>query len=503
MNGLGQQHRVRMHVEVVADTRQAQQQIGQLTSTVHTLSSAAQRAAQTYSQTASTYVATSGILASQQHGAPNTVLPMPAGSRSSRQASHPGLPPGGMGVSNDGNQTLRAITSSYMSLGTAASYARMANWDWTRMTAQRQGMAILETVPIFGGPISQITDSLLDRYNAWRDYGSYEKMLERRNKIDLERMLRPHDFRAMREIMATRQQTMDAAARQSATAKQLQHGTRLRQEAESISPHEGIREAWLEAEKARIGLTTTDELRLSTRRTFFSSQAQAMRAASDADNALSVFSAAMARSDTSRVTEGQNALKAIEEAMRRISAAQQDLNRYHQDEIRHAQAVYEVRMKELQVTQQKINYLKQASASFGMMGADDQFKLLNAAQLAKTAGSLESFSPEIRQLLMSSPLTAQFARKMLEQDATQSPIFQELLRITGQGDLVAMAKNLPKIEADVKLQIELDEDKLARSIVKILKEREDNLIKLINAQAVLEKNKAIVEREIAKASRSN
>jgi len=123
--------------------------------------------------------------------------------------------------------------------------------------------------------------------------------------------------------------------------------------------------------------------------------------------------------------------------------------------------------------------------------------------LVKGTGSLEAFSPDIRQLLLSSPLTAEFARRMLEKEGAQSPIFQELLRITGQGDLVAMAKDLPKIEADVKLQVELDEDKLARSIVKILKEREDNMIKLINAQAVLEKNKVIVEREMAKASRSN
>jgi hypothetical protein len=499
IGGVGQQHRVRMQVEVVADTRQAQQQIGQLTSTVNTLSTAARQAAQTYSYTASAY-ASGGVAAPYANMATPAGMPAHAAisaqamTRATRQGLHSG---------DDGSQTMRAMAQSYMSLGTVASYARMANWDWTRMTAQRQGMAILETVPIFGGPISQISDSLYDRYNAWRDYGSYERMLERRNRIELERALRPYDFQAVREIMATRQQTMDAAARQSATAQQLRFGGRLREQAKSISPHEGIREAWLDAEKARIGLTTTEELRQSARRTFLGSQSQAMRSASDADTALGIFSAAMSRSDVSRITEGENALKAIEEAMRRIAAAQQDLNRYHQDEIRHAQAVYEVRMKELQVTQQKVSYLKQASASFGMLGADDQYKLLNAAQLVKGTGSLEAFSPDIRQLLLSSPLTAEFARRMLEKEGAQSPIFQELLRITGQGDLVAMAKDLPKIEADVKLQVELDEDKLARSIVKILKEREDNLIKLINAQAVLEKNKVIVEREMAKASRSN
>jgi hypothetical protein len=183
-----------------------------------------------------------------------------------------------------------------------------------------------------------------------------------------------------------------------------------------------------------------------------------------------------------------------------LARYQEALNREKQKTVELSEREYDLARRSLDVQQARLSVaeskLKQydgfAEGYFGMDGGQRQ-GLLDAVREANSR-ELRDLSPEQRQILAGSGITADFFRKKAREDVffnnDTRDQFNELLRLTGQKTRDELLDERKGLQAEVEVKFKANEEQLARSLREAFKNLDPELRKLVEEVTRVEIQKA-------------
>lgn len=134
-----------------------------------------------------------------------------------------------------------------------------------------------------------------------------------------------------------------------------------------------------------------------------------------------------------------------------------------------ARAQADVTRAQLDLVKGEEDRVRSSATQFGLMDVTQQQALVDAAQRLK-GGGLGSLSPEQVALLQGSGLTSPGLATAAEGAAQSNPLFQQLLAITGNRDLKTIITDKVKLQQEVSVKVEVDEERLQAAMKRILEE---------------------------------
>lgn len=145
-----------------------------------------------------------------------------------------------------------------------------------------------------------------------------------------------------------------------------------------------------------------------------------------------------------------------------------------QKELELAKRKNEVSKVELEILKDRAKTAAANEESFGMMSAGDKLGTLFALQQAKSRG-FNSLTEEQRGLLARNQVTSEFARNQAAAEAAKDPILGQTLQLLGQDRAEDLRNKVIKLQEELKVQVDVDENAFAASATKALSESFEKL----------------------------
>lgn len=492
----GTQQRVQLIVDVSANTQQAQAQMNQMATAANRVSTASQQATR--------HLGAAGVAANtvgRSHGFRQMADGMAA--RLDRTFGFVDE----KGKQNEAGKMVSAIASGVIGLNMPGMIGNILSHNSAGMTQQERFLYPFRQIPLVGEGLANFSSALIDRVGAWQNGTSVSAINERLFSEKINDPKKANWFTFQQQIDESRVGRAGATSAYEASRKGIFGHARYRSIAESQSSNELI-------QNAIMGVGAAKKNRYIASDEFNAAESHGEQKRSDVSGSYDQLTIQM-RKFNQAVRSGKNidlveqtqpTLHAIEKAQLAIQTAQKATNQEYEKSVKYAQSEYEVRMKEVQVLKQKVDFVKRGATSFATLDADKQYDLLKSTQIAAEQGRLGKFNDlpaELKQLMLSNPLTADWAKKFAEQQTSQSPYFQEILKMTGNTEMLDIAKNLPKMEAEVDVQVDFNEEKLTKVLLEALKKRDRDLEALIKRDTEAKNMKVEVEGRGRQAANSN
>lgn len=192
-----------------------------------------------------------------------------------------------------------------------------------------------------------------------------------------------------------------------------------------------------------------------------------------------------------------------------LARYQKALNTEKEKTVQLAQAEYELGQRSLAVQQAKLTVLDDkmrkndaGAESFAFMGPAQQQSLVDAARRLKEEG-FENLSPRQRELLGGSSITSDFLRKsgrdFANSDNATRGQLDELFKLTGQQTRRELMDERMKIQAEIEVQVVVNQEKLTTAMRDAFRKLDPELRKLIEDGFKLNVGKTKREEAAARA----
>lgn len=174
------------------------------------------------------------------------------------------------------------------------------------------------------------------------------------------------------------------------------------------------------------------------------------------------------QTELNRLADQQNAKQVAAENL--AKAQQETQARLIEAEKRRlevSRALNDVKKAQIDLLKTEEEKVRGAAQAFGTLDPVRQMELLDAARRFKQGG-LAGVSPEQLEILKGNALTSGGVNKAAEEAAQNSPLFRELLALTGNRDLGRIIAERVKLSQEVKVTVETDEAKTKEVIEQVM-----------------------------------